>query len=410
MLQLFFARQEVCQDLLEGPMGPYLPSLAVKLSELGYSRGQGQRLLRTADALGRWLQQQGVSPTDATVDHVRAYAAIQQRTPIGHFPDTATGLTHLMEFLKPWGILCKPLPCSPADECLQRFDDYLQRVRGLAPSTRHGYARVLRRFLRDFFGETAPDWSTLTASGICQFVQAEIKRVPGGKGTVVSSLRTFLRFLVSEGHISVSLIRAIPRVRRWYDATLPRPLSAEELENVLAACQSPWGGTRRARAFVLLLARLGLRGAEVRQLRLEDIDWNEGLIHIRRSKTYRERALPLPNDAGTVLTDYIQHERPASPYREVFLTASTPHQPLTTAMTATGITRRFLERMGLHGRRLGTHCFRHTAASQMVSNGAALKDVADVLGHRSLRTTGLYVKLDVASLVSVALPWPGGAR
>ena len=138
MLQLFFAKEEVCQDLLEGPMGPYLSSLAGKLSELRYSRSQGRRLLLTADALGRWLQQQGVSPTEATVDHVRAYAAIQQRTPIGHFPDTATGLTHLVEFLKPWGILCEPLPCSPADECLQRFDDHLQRVRGLALSTRRG--------------------------------------------------------------------------------------------------------------------------------------------------------------------------------------------------------------------------------------------------------------------------------
>jgi site-specific recombinase XerD len=64
----------------------------------------------------------------------------------------------------------------------------------------------------------------------------------------------------------------------------------------------------------------------------------------------------------------------------------------------------------LHGRRLGSHCFRHTAACQMVRNGAPLKDVADVLGHRSLRTTGLYVKLDEAALASVALPWPGGAR
>jgi integrase/recombinase XerD len=410
MLQLFFAKEEVRQYLLEGPMGPYLPSLAVKLSELGYSRSQGRRLLLTADALGRWLQQQGVSPTDATVDHVRAYAAIQQRTPIGHFPDTATGLTHLVEFLKPWGIFSNPLPCSPADECLHRFDEYLQRVRGLSRSTCRGYMPYLRRFLRDFFGEAAPDWSALTTSGICQFVQTEIERTPGGKGTVVSSLRTFLRFLLSEGHISASLIRAIPRVRRWYDATLPRTLTAEELDNVIAASQSPWGGTRRERAFILLLARLGLRGGEVRQLRLEDIDWNEGLIHIRRSKTYRERTLPLPSDAGAVLTDYIQHDRPRSPYREVFLTASTPHVPLTTATTVTFITRRFLERIGLHGRSLGTHCFRHTAASQMVRNGAALKDVADVLGHRSLRTTGLYVKLDEAVLASVALPWPGGER
>lgn len=410
MLQLFFAKEEVCQNLLDGPMGPYLPSLAIKLSELGYSRSQGQRLLLTADALGRWLQQKGVSPTDATIDHVRTYAAIQQRTAAGNFPDTATGLTHLVKFLKPWGIFCKPLPSSPADQWLQQFDNYLERVRGLSQSTRHSYTHCIRRFLRDFFGETAPDWSALTTSGICQFVKTEMERIPGGKGTVVSSLRTFLRFLLSERHIPPSLIRAIPRVRRWYDATLPRPLSAEELENVLAACQSPWGGTRRERAFVLLLARLGLRGGEVRQLRLEDIDWTEGLIHIRRSKTYRERSLPLPSDVGTILTDYIQHERPRGPYREVFLAASTPHQPLANAMTATGIARRFLERIGLHGRRLGTHCFRHTAASQMVRNGAALKDVADVLGHRSLRSTSLYIKLDEAALASVALPWPGGER
>ncbi len=180
------------------------------------------------------------------------------RTPAGKFRDTATGLTHLVEFLKPWGILCKPLPCSPADEHLQRFDNYLQRVRGLAQNTRHAYAHYLRRFLKDFFGEAAPDWSTLTASRICQFVQTEIERTPGGKGHVVSSLRTYLRFLVTEGQISASLVRAIPRVRRWYDATLPRPLSADELENVLTACQSPWGGTRRERALILLLARLRL--------------------------------------------------------------------------------------------------------------------------------------------------------
>jgi len=272
VLQLYFANLEVREDLVAGPMGPYLPSLAVRLSELGYSRGQARRLLVTADALGRWLKQQGVTPTEATADHVRAYAASQQRTPAGKSRDTATGLTHLVEYLKPWGILCKPLPCSPADEHLQRFDDYLQRVRGLAQNTRHGYAHYLRRFLKDFFGEAAPDWSALTASRICQFVQTEIERTPGGKGQVVSSLRTYLRFLVTKGQISASLVRAIPRVRRWYDATLPRPLSADELENVLAACQSPWGGTRRERALILLLARLGLRGGEARELRLEYID------------------------------------------------------------------------------------------------------------------------------------------
>jgi hypothetical protein len=149
MLQLFFAKQEVCQDLLAGPMGPYLPSLAVKLSELGYTRDHGQRLLLTADALGRWLQVQGISPTEATAAHVRAYANSQPRTPAGNLPDTATGLSHVVEFLKPWGILCQPPPCSSADQWVQRFDDHLQKVRGLAPSTRHSYALYVRRFLKE---------------------------------------------------------------------------------------------------------------------------------------------------------------------------------------------------------------------------------------------------------------------
>jgi site-specific recombinase XerD len=410
MLQLFITNPEVCGDLLSGPMGPYLTSLAVRLSELGYSRGQGQRLIRTADALGRWLQQQGIALTDASIADVRAYAASRPRTRSGDFPSAATGLTHVVEFLKPWGILCKPLPSSAADHFMQKFDDYLQKVRGLARSTRRSYARHIRRFLNSTFGEASPDWSTLTASGICHFVRTEVNQARAAKGTVVSSTRTFLRFLVTEGSIGPAMVRAIPRVRRVYDAALPRHLSAEQLENVLAACQSSWGGTRRDRAFVLLLARLGLRGGEARQLRLDDIDWNEGLIHVRRTKTYRERSLPLPKDVGALLADYLQHERPRTPYREVFLTANTPHWPLTNACSATWIVQRFLSRIGLHGRRLGSHCLRHTAATHMVRNGAPLKEVADVLGHRSLRTTSVYIKLDETSLAGVALSWPGGGR
>jgi len=411
LLQLFISNPEVCSDLLAGPMGPFLPSFAVKLFELGYSQGQGRRLLMTVHALGQWLQQQGIGVTAATTDHVQAYAHSQPRTPAGKLPSALTGLTHVVEFLQPWGILGPPSPSpSPADQWMQRFDEYLQKVRGLAASTRRGYERYLRRFLKGAFGEATPDWSTLTTTGICHFVQTEVVQARAAKGTVVSSMRTFLRFLVTEGRIAPSLVRAVPRVRRIYDAGLPRHLSAERLGNVLAACQSPWGGTRRDRAFVLLLARLGLRGGEARQLRLEDIDWNESLIHIRRAKTYRERTLPLPKDAGALLADYLQHERPRTPYREVFLTAATPHRPLTRACSSTWIVQQFLHRIGLRGRRLGSHCLRHTAATHMVRNGAALKDVADVLGHRSLRSTSIYVKLDEASLAAVALPWPGGGR
>jgi hypothetical protein len=108
VLQLYFANLEVREELVAGPMGPYLPALSVKLSELGYLRCQARRLIVTADALGRWLKQQGVTPTEATADHVRSYAASQQRTSAGKLRDTATGLTHLVEYLKPWESSASP--------------------------------------------------------------------------------------------------------------------------------------------------------------------------------------------------------------------------------------------------------------------------------------------------------------
>lgn len=178
---------------------------------------------------------------------------------------------------------------------------------------------------------------------------------------------------------------------------------------MLQACQSEASGSRRDRAFVPLLATLGVRGGELRQLCLEDIDWKEGKIKIKGSKSARERVLPLPVDAGTLLGDYLQHERPLTPYREVFLTSMAPRQPLGGG-GSTYMVCEFLERCGIEGPRLGSHCFRHTAATMMVRNGATLKEVADVLGHCSIATTSIYVKLDQPSLESVAMPWPGGER
>ena len=145
----------------------------------------------------------------------------------------------------------------------------------------------------------------------------------------------------------------------------------------------------------------------MRSLRLEDIDWTEGLLHIKESKSGHGRTLPLPGDAGKLVAEYIRSERPTTEYREIFLTSLTPRRPLGNC-TATTFVNVYLHKLGLGGPGRGCHSFRHTAATLMVQNGASLKEVADVLGHRSLSTTGIYVKLDEPSLQDVALPWKGG--
>jgi integrase/recombinase XerD len=131
-------------------------------------------------------------------------------------------------------------------------------------------------------------------------------------------------------------------------------------------------------------------------------------VRIRPGKTHHERVLPLVQEIGDALAAYLQHGRPATTSRHLFLDCRAPFRPLTDATAISRIATRALMRAGItSSSRLGAHTFRHTAASQMVNQGTSLKDVADVLGHHSLQTTGIYAKLDVAAFAAVALPWMG---
>ena len=166
----------------------------------------------------------------------------------------------------------------------------------------------------------------------------------------------------------------------------------------------------RNRAMVLLSARLGLRPSEVLKLRLQDLDWTASSVLIRAGKTSRERVLPLPEDAGAALARYLHEARPVSTERAVFLRRKSPHLPLRGNGFMATIVNRLLRQAGIGAPCSGAYVLRHTLATTMVCSGASFKEVADILGHGSLTTTGIYAKLDLPSLAKVALPWPGGAR
>ena len=408
MLERLFDDVYMRQQLLAGPMGPYLDGLVSNLLDLGYCHSQARKIVRTAAALGNWLAERGLSPAEAGRPELCDFIAVQRRTPAGRLPDGAVGCTRLPGLLHSMGILSKQ-PVSPADPILRRFDEHLANVRGVTPGTMDSYRRHLRPFVVGLCAEGEPDWAKMTSAYIVDFVLRETSAARAAKGRIVTAVRSFLRFMACDGTVSPQLVRVIPRVRRWQYADLPKHLTAAELDTVLKACQSEQYGSLRDRAFIALLARLGVRAGELRHLRLEDIDWGEGLLHIQQSKSGYGRTLPLPSDAGTLLANYIRRERPHTEYREIFITSLTPRRPLAGCGTSTFV-KVFLNKLGLNGPGRGPHSFRHTAATLMVQNGAPLKQVADVLGHRSLQTTGIYIKLDEPSLREVALPWKGSAR
>ncbi len=181
----------------------------------------------------------------------------------------------------------------------------------------------------------------------------------------------------------------------------------EEIERVLAVYHDGSASSLRNRAILFLLARLGLRAQDVVSLCFDDIDWADGRFDLRPGKSRRARTLPLPHDVGQAIVAYVQSGRPPSASRQVFVRSRPPFRSLTSA-AVWAIVRHAFTRAGLvvpPG--IASHIFRHTLASQMVNHGASFKDVADVLGHQSIQTTGMYAKLDLDALAAVALPWGG---
>ena len=407
MLDQLFTSEYLREQMLAGPMGPYLDVLASRLLQLGYSHSQSRKILRTAAALGLWLAERGLTPENAGKPELQDYMATHKRTPKGRLSEGAVGFSRLPALLAPEGVLCKPEAPASCDDCLHRFQQHLIHVRGTTLTTDAQYRHIVRPFVVGLCSEDGPEWSKLTAEYVTDFVLQQAAVARAQKGRIVSAIRTFLRFLITDGIVPPQMVRAIPRIRRWRYADLPKRLSAEQLDVVLKACQSEEYGSLRDRAFIALLARLAVRAGELKALRLEDIEWTQGLVHIKQSKTGRGRTLPLAEDAGKLLVKYIREERPATTYRDVFLTSVTPRRPIGNGVTTTFV-KGFLKKLDLDGPGRGAHSFRHTAASLMVENGATLKEVADVLGHRVLSTTGIYIKLDKSSLLQVALPWKGG--
>jgi len=292
------------------------------------------------------------------------------------------------------------------------YTDYLRDVVGAATATCVRHLPIVRRFIVACAGAGDPDWTGLSVQQVTEFIKHEAAQRTGyGRTAPACATRSFLRFLAWRGVVPSGLDRAIPAIRRARHASLPPHLSSEQLACLLERAAVPGPTEYRDRAILLLLARLGLRAGEVMALELGDLDWRAGQLRLRAGKCRRERALPLPQEVGAALAEYLQHGRPRHRNRRVFLTLTAPVQAFCQPAAVTKVVQRNLARTGIPlGRLTGAHMLRHTAASRMVNRGASFKDVADVLGHRSLQTTGIYAKLDLDALASVALPWIGDGR
>lgn len=203
------------------------------------------------------------------------------------------------------------------------------------------------------------------------------------------------------------LLQAIPRAAHWRLAELPDVLSPTQIDAVLASFDDHLPSRRRAYAMVRCVTDLGLRCSEVVKLRLDDVDWRNGIIRIARTKTHFTDSLPLPAGTGDAIADYLRHERPKTSNRAIFVRHVAPYDvPIRAGVAKHAVIAAFA-RCGWD--RTDPHVLRHSIASRLLGDGTPMKHIADILRHRSLDTSKIYTKIDLRRLSAVVMPWPGRA-
>lgn len=393
--------------VVSGPLGTFAVGLRAELTRQGFTRQVVAKHSHLLAHLSAWLAERGLAAGDLTADVLQAFL-VERRNAEHRYLISPRGMAPMLNYLRELGVVPQaglPTPTGPVDELLDEYRRFMVDERSLAALSVRRYLGTARVFLSALPAPLEASLHVLSAAQVIDFVVAEAarRRVWGAKN-MVTALRSLLRFLHVSGRVQRPLVTAVPSVAGWGLGTLPRGVPGRQVEALLASCDRASALGRRDYAILVLLSRLGLRNGEVTHLRLDDIDWRAGQMMIR-GKGNRHEALPVPDDVGRALTDYLVHgRRPGVGSRAVFVIDRAPFTPLSLSAVVS-VVAAACDRGQLP--RISPHQLRHTVASDLLTRGAPLLEVGQLLRHRAESTTAIYAKLDHRMLGALVRPWPG---
>lgn len=411
MLETYFSAPKTLRRLRTGPSGPYIDGFAETLEWAGYAKATAIRYLRNATHLGQFVNRVGggLAAIDANTLKAFSHHLSHCHCPSSNGERTnyhaRFGVKWFYNYLAQKGI-CQRHSISEVKkttpELVVGFRDWFQKHRGAAEPTLRNYCRGALELL-EALGEDTDQWD---AQRVRKFILKRASKCGMESGQkLITAARAFLRYLSFRGKCPAHLDQAVPALARWRLARLPQCLTTQEVDRIIAACSGSSIGRLRDRAIILMLTRLGLRARDVAQFRLGDIEWEDGALRVT-GKGRCEVRLPLPQDVGDTLFQYLERRPQVGHTDRVFLRNIAPFRPFVTGHCISGVVKRALKRAGVKSPARGAHLLRHTAATEMLRHGVPLDQIGLVLRHRSIDTTAYYAKVDVALLKQVAQPWP----
>jgi integrase/recombinase XerD len=393
---------------LETCIEPYLAAFEQTYAAENYQDRTIVAYRRLTRKFGAVLDEADIAPSSVTLDRVEPLTRDlprERKNTIRLDTIARRFVQHLVDI----GV-AQPVPLTEAAiaraALLAEFETYLVKQRGLSPRTIYHTLRFAHRLLDYRFGDVAIDPGRLRPADVIGFIEHVLAGARSDK-TVATHVRIFLQYLFACGTTATNLALSIPKTAKRWAARLPRHLSPDGVEAVLASVRDNHRHGARDYAMLLTMARLGLRASEVVAIQLDDIDWRAGELMVRGKGKLHDR-LPLTAEVGDALSHYLREERGPATCRTLFVAHRAPHRPFKDGTIVNAILKDALKATGQKPVTpyVGSHLLRHSLATQLVNTGASLDEVGDMLRHRSRSSTMIYARLDIDGLRSIAQPWP----
>jgi len=391
------------------PVGELVATLYAKMREYGYAQSSLETYRRICEKLLDFFEENGVATFDIETGRRFVWECCGAQLGTNGYFKNYNRAIHMLSDLQRYGMIFKQSVLTMkdfSDEFKPLFEEYLESVRksGIAEGSVHAYRTHLFRlesFLQD--------------RGLVCFDQIELHHINTytetlsgyARNTVsftLTNLKRLMDFAYQNGYHSKTFSNSLPTVGFTQSSRLPAIFTADEVERILENIDNNNPAGKRNYAIILTVAKLGLRVSDALDLRFDSIDWDKKRISIKQRKTGIPLELPLLEDVGWAIIEYLKHGRPESNCKNIFVCHRPPYDELSVNFSKT--ISRAVQKAGIKtptNKTVGTHTFRHSIATSMLDNGVKLTEIAQTLGHTSPESSEEYIALNVNMLQQCAL-------
>lgn len=273
-------------------------------------------------------------------------------------------------------------------------------LRGYSPRTNTSIFYTLQKFLT-FLNDLELDSSNkISSPHLIKFLSSYSRNNTSTIANVIKILRNYITFLYQESYITADISGCLPKVRILRDAFIPSVWKGDDVRKLLSTIDRKNPTGKRDYAIILLVTRLGLRVGDIRSLKMADLNWDRKLLSIVAQKTRQPLELPLLEDVGWAIIDYLKNGRPQTISDNLFIRHNAPYREFSDSNSLSKMLAGYMNKAGIvmRGQKHGLHSLRSTLASLMLENKTPLPVISEALGHQNINTTSIYLKIDMKGL------------